>query len=193
VRNANKIFVGKPEEKRPCGTPRRWWEGNIRRYLRETGWEVVDWLHLAQDRDQWRVAANTVINLRLRRGTIKGGKFLNMLRNYRLLKAVLTQWSRSRLGFVWNEASFNFLSIGQLTPIWREFITYSFHKPTPLARNHHIICDVFKQWKTSCDDGSPGKSPYPNKDNISERLSGFNYRECDLSFEYDDVTYRGRT
>jgi hypothetical protein len=30
--------------------------------LRETGWEVVDWIHLAQDRDQWRTLANTVMN-----------------------------------------------------------------------------------------------------------------------------------
>jgi hypothetical protein len=32
--------------------------------LREIGWEDVDWVHLAQDRDQWRAAVNTVMNLR---------------------------------------------------------------------------------------------------------------------------------
>jgi hypothetical protein len=31
--------------------------------LREVGWEVVDWIHLAQDRDKWRVVVNTVMNL----------------------------------------------------------------------------------------------------------------------------------
>jgi hypothetical protein len=35
--------------------------------IREIGWEVVDWIHLAQDRDQWRTVVNTVMNL-LRRG-----------------------------------------------------------------------------------------------------------------------------
>jgi hypothetical protein len=27
------------------------------------GWEIVDWMHLAQDRDHWRDLVNTVINL----------------------------------------------------------------------------------------------------------------------------------
>jgi hypothetical protein len=33
--------------------------------LRETGCEVVDWIHLAQDRDQWRAVVNTVMKLRV--------------------------------------------------------------------------------------------------------------------------------
>jgi hypothetical protein len=40
-------------------------EGNIGMDLREIGWEVVDWMHLAQDRDQWRAVVNTVMNLRV--------------------------------------------------------------------------------------------------------------------------------
>jgi len=34
-------------------------------YLKKLGWEVVDLMHLAQDRDQWRVLVNTVMNLRI--------------------------------------------------------------------------------------------------------------------------------
>jgi hypothetical protein len=30
---------------------KRNWEDNIRMDLREVGWEGVDWMHLAQDRD----------------------------------------------------------------------------------------------------------------------------------------------
>jgi len=41
MRNAYKIFVGKPEGKRPLGRPRRRWEDNIRLDLREIGREVV--------------------------------------------------------------------------------------------------------------------------------------------------------
>jgi hypothetical protein len=50
MRNAYNILVGKPEGKRPLGRPGRVGE-NIRMELREIGWEVVDWIHLAQDRE----------------------------------------------------------------------------------------------------------------------------------------------
>jgi hypothetical protein len=33
--------------------------------LREIVWDGVDWIDLAQDRDQWRALANTVMNLRV--------------------------------------------------------------------------------------------------------------------------------
>jgi hypothetical protein len=38
-------------------------EDNIRMDLREIGWENVDCMHLAQDRDQWRALVNTLIKL----------------------------------------------------------------------------------------------------------------------------------
>jgi hypothetical protein len=47
------------------GRPGRRWEDNIRMNLREIGWEVVDWIHVVQDRDQWRAVVNTVMNLRV--------------------------------------------------------------------------------------------------------------------------------
>jgi hypothetical protein len=33
--------------------------------LREIGWDGVDWVDLAQDRDQWRALVNTAKNLRV--------------------------------------------------------------------------------------------------------------------------------
>jgi hypothetical protein len=33
--------------------------------LGEIRWEDVDWMHLVQDRDQWRAVVNTVMNLRV--------------------------------------------------------------------------------------------------------------------------------
>jgi hypothetical protein len=38
---------------------------NIKMDLRETGWDAMDWIDLAQDRDQWRALVNTVMNLRV--------------------------------------------------------------------------------------------------------------------------------
>jgi hypothetical protein len=51
-RNAYSILVGKPEEKRPLGRPRRRWVDNIKMNLREIRWDGMDWINLAQDRDQ---------------------------------------------------------------------------------------------------------------------------------------------
>jgi hypothetical protein len=53
-RNAYRILVGKPEGKRPLGRPRRRCEDNIRMDLRAVGYGGMDWIDLAQDRDQWR-------------------------------------------------------------------------------------------------------------------------------------------
>jgi len=39
-------------------------EYNIRIDLREVGWEGVDWIRLAQNRDQWWVIVNAIMNLR---------------------------------------------------------------------------------------------------------------------------------
>jgi hypothetical protein len=64
-RNAYRILVGNPEGKRPIGRPRRRWEDNIRMDLREIRWGGMDWINLAQDRDQWRALVKTVMNLRV--------------------------------------------------------------------------------------------------------------------------------
>jgi hypothetical protein len=64
-RNAYRLLVGKPQEKRPLGRPRRRWVDNIEMDLLEIGWGCVDWIGLAQDRDKWRVLVNAVMNLRV--------------------------------------------------------------------------------------------------------------------------------
>jgi hypothetical protein len=58
--------VGKPEGKRPLGRPRRRWVNNIKMDLQDIGWDGMDQIELAQDRDKWRRAlVITVMNLRV--------------------------------------------------------------------------------------------------------------------------------
>jgi hypothetical protein len=64
-RTAYRIFVEKLEGKRPLGRPRLRWVDNIRTDVRETGWGGMEWINLAQDRDQWRALVSTVMNLRV--------------------------------------------------------------------------------------------------------------------------------
>jgi hypothetical protein len=50
-RYAYRILVGMPEGKRPLGRPRRRWVDNIKMDLGEIGWDGVDLIDMAQDRD----------------------------------------------------------------------------------------------------------------------------------------------
>jgi hypothetical protein len=65
MRNAYKILVGKPQGKKSLEISRRRLEENIRMDLRETGWDGVEWIHLAEVRDQWGALVNKVMDLRV--------------------------------------------------------------------------------------------------------------------------------
>jgi hypothetical protein len=57
--------VEKPEGKRPLGRRRRRWENIVIVDLREIRWGGMDWIDLAQDRNQWPDLVNTVMKLRV--------------------------------------------------------------------------------------------------------------------------------
>jgi hypothetical protein len=63
-KDAYRILVGRPKERRPLGRPRRRWEYNIKMDLLEVGWDM-DWIELARDRDRWCAVVNAVMNLRV--------------------------------------------------------------------------------------------------------------------------------
>jgi hypothetical protein len=65
MKNAYRIWVGKPEGKRPIGRPRCRWVDNIKMDLRDIGWGGMDWIDMVHDRDQCRAVVNTVMNLRV--------------------------------------------------------------------------------------------------------------------------------
>jgi hypothetical protein len=64
-RKVYKVLVGKPEGRTPLGRPRRRWGDGVRMDLREIGFEGVDWIRLAQDRDRWRAVVSAVMNLQV--------------------------------------------------------------------------------------------------------------------------------
>jgi hypothetical protein len=64
-RTAYRILVGKPEGKIPLGRQRRRCVDNIKMNLTGIGWDDVDWIDVAQDRDQWMALVNTVLSLRV--------------------------------------------------------------------------------------------------------------------------------
>jgi hypothetical protein len=62
-RDAYMTLVGKPEGQRTLGRPTRMWVENIKIDLKEIVWDGMDWIDLAQDRDQWSAFVNTLMNL----------------------------------------------------------------------------------------------------------------------------------
>jgi hypothetical protein len=84
------MHIGSPEGKRPLGRPIHRWKNNIKMDLREVGWGGLDWIDLAQDRDQWRALVNTVMNLG---SSKKCWEIVEYLRNWRLVKKGPASWT----------------------------------------------------------------------------------------------------
>jgi hypothetical protein len=64
-RKVCRLFVGKPELKKPLGRPRHRWTDKIKMDLLEIVLNVVDLIGLAQDRYSWRALVSSVMNLRV--------------------------------------------------------------------------------------------------------------------------------
>jgi hypothetical protein len=56
------IFDSKDWRKEPLERPSSRWKKYIKMYLNETGWEIMHWIHLAQDRKRWSSLGSTVTN-----------------------------------------------------------------------------------------------------------------------------------
>jgi hypothetical protein len=62
--NAHKFPAGKPEWNKPKN------DGRVGS-LKQTGWVSVDWINLAQDRDEWCAIVNTITNIRIPQNAVK--------------------------------------------------------------------------------------------------------------------------
>jgi len=62
-RGVYRVFIGKPEGKKPLGRHKLRWESNIKMDLQEVGWGDMDWIDLAQDRGRWLALVNMIMDL----------------------------------------------------------------------------------------------------------------------------------
>jgi hypothetical protein len=73
-RNAWRILVVKAEGRTALGRPKYMWEANIKMNITEIQWGGMDWIDLAEDRNQWTAAVNTFTKFRPPQSI---GKFLS--------------------------------------------------------------------------------------------------------------------
>lgn len=84
-------------QKRPLGKHTRG-RDNIKMDLKETGWDGMDWIHLAQDRDQWWTLVNTAMTLRFPQDVAKffsssvTGGFLRRTQLYELVGRLIERY-----------------------------------------------------------------------------------------------------
>jgi hypothetical protein len=62
-RNTYRASVRKPEGTKPLGRPMCKWKGNIKKDIKEIGQEGMEWINLAQYRDEWWALVNMVMKL----------------------------------------------------------------------------------------------------------------------------------
>jgi hypothetical protein len=62
-KNAHRSLVGKPERNGPLGRPKRTWVNNIKIDIGKIELGGMDWITLAQGRDQWMALVYTVMKL----------------------------------------------------------------------------------------------------------------------------------
>jgi hypothetical protein len=65
-RSTYRLLVGKPEWRIPLGRRRRRWVDINKINHGNTGWEVISWTGLAQDKEKWRALVNAVMSLWIR-------------------------------------------------------------------------------------------------------------------------------
>ena len=60
-----RFLLGKPEGRRPLCRPMRKWVYNIKMDLQVVEFGYIEWIGLAQDRDEWRTLVSAVMDFRV--------------------------------------------------------------------------------------------------------------------------------
>ena len=60
-----RVWWGGIEGRKPLGRIRRRREDNIKMDLQDIGWESMDWIVVAQDRDRWRALVKAVMKFKV--------------------------------------------------------------------------------------------------------------------------------
>jgi hypothetical protein len=63
LQGRREICTADSEGKRPFVRPRGRWDYNLKIHLQDIGWQVENWIGLAQDRDNWQALVSIVIKL----------------------------------------------------------------------------------------------------------------------------------
>jgi hypothetical protein len=83
-------FLSKPEGKTPVRMLSSRWKSNVKMNLKGIVYVHGNWIHLVQDRVQWRDLVNTIMK---HSGCIKYREFLDQLSDYLLLNGDSAPWS----------------------------------------------------------------------------------------------------
>jgi hypothetical protein len=62
--NAHTVCTGKVKGNRPLARPGRWWQ-NVKLEIKETGFDELDWINVAQNMNKWQGVLNMIMNLRV--------------------------------------------------------------------------------------------------------------------------------
>ena len=89
--NEYTVLVDKSEEKWPFGRFGHRWKNDIKTDLTSTGWDCMDWIHMALDRHNWQALVNTIKNL-----WVQDASLLGCCTKSTLQKSVVVPSSESR-------------------------------------------------------------------------------------------------
>jgi hypothetical protein len=102
-RNLYRLSVGKPEGKWQLEEPICRWEDKIKTGVKAIAWSGIDWIDLSNDRDQWRVLMNTIMNPQIPLNFLSSSKTVQLAAFQETLSYIKQIWlSKVNLCLMYN-------------------------------------------------------------------------------------------